>query len=448
MPSTPVKVFSSDYQLGYACLQLREDLKYYRNNPRFKGKKRSDLKKLISSGVSESILTTGMKLGGKVAGNLPTGSKVYSAASFAFNSVQKIPGLGASLRLAVGGSQALIKAAKKNIYRTYTVADIRQLVGHDKFVCNCRQTGQKIAVPTSSDPWADRKLTECDKSITWILMRKSSDNGLTYGLASLSIFALAVAPPIGATVGVASGAIAGARSIYRKVRAEAQRMRASNTSYHMDKPYSVSRIRGVSVMGGDFRTLPGSDADYSKVGIAKADTGELFIAPGKRAEWIEDNQRSSCHACNKAFAGCGLFVTVLGGESRHHCRVCGEIYCGECSDVVLPVLEPLNNSQQKRSVFSNNLEGEKTARYTAFDDQRVCVKCFNIAVEEHAKQRDYVTGPQRRAEQLIQSAGNACFRAEAVILAILQEDIDDAVATILSLQTDGPKYLVEQAQMK
>jgi hypothetical protein len=440
---------SPDYKLAEACLQLRASVAHYRKTyPHFKGKKRSAIKEIISSGVSEGTVKTGMKIAGKAASQIPTLSKAYSAASFAFNSVQKIPGVGPALRIAVGGSRALTKAAKKNIYGTYTVADIGQLVGHDKFVCTCRQTGEKIAVPTSSDPWADRKLTECDKSITWILMRKSSDNGLTYGLASLSILALAVAPPIGATVGIAGGAIAGAQSIYRKVRAEAKRMRASNTSYHMDKPYSVSRIRGVSVRGGDFRTLPGRDTDHSKVGIAKADTGELFITPGVKAEWIEDTKRLSCHACNKAFAGGGLFVTVLGGESRHHCRVCGEIYCGECSDVVLPVLEPLNNSQQKRSVFSKNPQREKTARYTAYEDQRVCVKCFNIAVEEHAKQRDYVTGPQRRAEQLIQSAGNACFRAEAVILAILQGDVDDAVATILSLQTDGAQYLVEQAQMK
>ena len=39
--------------------------------------------------------------------------------------------------------------------------------------------------------------------------------------------------------------------------------------------------------------------------------------------WIDDNSVSKCHNCRDSFS---LF------NRRHHCRLCGKIYCYTCSN--------------------------------------------------------------------------------------------------------------------
>ncbi|RHY70420.1 hypothetical protein DYB30_013682 [Aphanomyces astaci] len=43
-----------------------------------------------------------------------------------------------------------------------------------------------------------------------------------------------------------------------------------------------------------------------------------------RDDWVPDNPRRDCYVCRKTFH-------VL--RRKHHCRVCGEIVCGNCSSV-------------------------------------------------------------------------------------------------------------------
>ena len=44
--------------------------------------------------------------------------------------------------------------------------------------------------------------------------------------------------------------------------------------------------------------------------------------------WTDDNSVNSCHNCRNDF-------TFL--NRRHHCRLCGKIYCGICSDYYINV---------------------------------------------------------------------------------------------------------------
>lgn len=52
------------------------------------------------------------------------------------------------------------------------------------------------------------------------------------------------------------------------------------------------------------------------------------------AAWIADSLRTNCHACNV------LFTTTT---RKHHCRVCGEIFCDACTTRRRRVLNPLRD---------------------------------------------------------------------------------------------------------
>lgn len=54
---------------------------------------------------------------------------------------------------------------------------------------------------------------------------------------------------------------------------------------------------------------------------ANADVAKILA---KRV-WIQDTERSACHKCNASFH---IFLR------RHHCRLCGDIFCDACSSFV------------------------------------------------------------------------------------------------------------------
>lgn len=66
----------------------------------------------------------------------------------------------------------------------------------------------------------------------------------------------------------------------------------------------------------------------------------------KPFKWIDDNERDKCHnpVCNKTFIG---FIV-----RRHHCRICGEIFCNQCSSNLLP-LSAASNSMLKQWIKTN-----------------------------------------------------------------------------------------------
>jgi hypothetical protein len=43
----------------------------------------------------------------------------------------------------------------------------------------------------------------------------------------------------------------------------------------------------------------------------------------KEVDWVPDNRANECKACLSVF---GMFFR------RHHCRICGQVYCKNCSN--------------------------------------------------------------------------------------------------------------------
>ncbi len=58
-----------------------------------------------------------------------------------------------------------------------------------------------------------------------------------------------------------------------------------------------------------------------QIGQLKNQIAEV-VAPTGQAEWMPDSQATNCNNCYKVF-------TIL--NRRHHCRLCGKIFCNSCS---------------------------------------------------------------------------------------------------------------------
>ena len=92
----------------------------------------------------------------------------------------------------------------------------------------------------------------------------------------------------------------------------------------------------------------------------------------KPFKWIQDDQRTSCanKSCQKKFFG--VFIR------RHHCRICGEIFCDECSQNVLP-LDAASNDMVAKWIKSHKSHNKRKTNWmqsisaisssTALDDE-------------------------------------------------------------------------------
>ncbi|KAF6772552.1 hypothetical protein AHF37_06553 [Paragonimus kellicotti] len=59
-----------------------------------------------------------------------------------------------------------------------------------------------------------------------------------------------------------------------------------------------------------------------------ADQEPEAVTGSTAAEWVKDEQSTMCAECHTQF-------TVI--NRRHHCRVCGKVFCGSCSDYRAPI---------------------------------------------------------------------------------------------------------------
>ena len=91
----------------------------------------------------------------------------------------------------------------------------------------------------------------------------------------------------------------------------------------------------------------------------------------KPATWIPDAHIKQCYECNSVF---GMF------RRKHHCRVCGRVFCYECSKfrMIIPIcLESFIPNSPSWSIFTA-------------DEKRLCRNCC-LHVKKLQYHRDYLT---------------------------------------------------------
>jgi len=93
--------------------------------------------------------------------------------------------------------------------------------------------------------------------------------------------------------------------------------------------------------------------------------------PAFRARWIPDAQVKTCQ-----HPGCTAKMAML---SRHHCRLCGNMFCSTHSSHTMTIRDPLSSSSKGRT---NGVQHK----------QRVCDSCFS----EHSEQQAVAPGSRDR----------------------------------------------------
>ena len=86
-------------------------------------------------------------------------------------------------------------------------------------------------------------------------------------------------------------------------------------------------------------------------------------------KWTEDSSVVNCYNCESSF---NIY------NRRHHCRLCGRIFCYRCSDIFVIIPEELKISAMMPSSTINSKEKE-----------RICGKCF-IRIDEFNKLRSLI----------------------------------------------------------
>jgi len=85
--------------------------------------------------------------------------------------------------------------------------------------------------------------------------------------------------------------------------------------------------------------------------------------PSAKAKWIADNERNHCQlpGCGRAF---GVFTR------KHHCRLCGEIFCDEHSRREMPVERPLTQAGREPGGVRRNVRVCDSC-YESFNSQKI-----------------------------------------------------------------------------
>lgn len=90
----------------------------------------------------------------------------------------------------------------------------------------------------------------------------------------------------------------------------------------------------------------------------KMDNVNIQITP----KWIDDNSVTKCFECNKFFS----FLL-----RRHHCRICGRVFCYECSNFFTPSTDILNKHHKTPHNIMNIFNTQNNIR--------TCGGCFVIS---------------------------------------------------------------------
>jgi len=337
---------------------------------------------------------------------------------------------------AAGGTAAIgpaLIAAEFIWERSYTYGfkDLYSLVSNggaaaDLFPCNCskgKSVSGDIIEPFIEDG-KNQKRTVCDDAIAWIANRKYSDTALKAAIGTGAALAVAFAP-----AGIALTA-------------------STITAAALEQAYRTGRERWKRNHGGGPKEIEHFDTVSSFTAIGCTADGQRYFTPGKASYWVSD-----AHAKNCLYEGCTTKVQsrvwrlgYAGSSARHHCRVCGKIYCGEHGSAELPVLGPLSNSVKKNP--PSDLTGGEVETRNLVPNQRVCVDCWGNAAAIGLETHLYITGPERAAQALIDNAKPAsqgvqgCPRAQAALFCLFHGNLKHVLASLVA--RDGKDKVVSQ----
>ena len=92
----------------------------------------------------------------------------------------------------------------------------------------------------------------------------------------------------------------------------------------------------------------------------------IKIPKRKTSIWIPDHKVNCCFSCNERF-------NII--KRKHHCRLCGRIYCHSCTTYITNINELLISTTPPSDVFSSNYLYDKLGMNWWSADVRICKDC-------------------------------------------------------------------------
>ncbi len=114
-------------------------------------------------------------------------------------------------------------------------------------------------------------------------------------------------------------------------------------------------------------TLPRTDNGYPS-------TTPVVVSVKSKERWISDEERVMCVQCSTAFS---FF------ERRHHCRLCGEVFCNSCTSAVIDFKD---NTIKKCGLLAS--------WWYSLTAYRVCGRCFKSTASIATDRKISLTPPK------------------------------------------------------
>lgn len=177
---------------------------------------------------------------------------------------------------------------------------------------------------------------------------------------------------------------------------------------------------------------------------------EHYLTP-HNVKWENDQDTCSFPDCKTGQLGSrwNIFDGNTRKTSRHHCRLCGKVYCGEHCKIKVPMIAPLEKGHEQRGTSRFVNKKYKPIRNTKqhnipIPGQLICSKCL-IDIKETSEMdiKGYMDEKTLNAQNLIDCAlKHQCPRAQAALLVAFRGKCDDVIKAMFA--NDGATVLAKK----
>jgi len=127
------------------------------------------------------------------------------------------------------------------------------------------------------------------------------------------------------------------------------KVKAKSDIHLLNRYNSIQRFKGSINSASQFLHLPNLKNKVVS-SPSKFETNYYTISYRKaipKSEWKPDNSTNHCKICNKKFS----FI-----KRRHHCRLCGYIFCYSCCQRMVPlIIDDDNTNSEKVKKYLHNM---------------------------------------------------------------------------------------------
>lgn len=175
-----------------------------------------------------------------------------------------------------------------------------------------------------------------------------------------------------------------------------------------------------------------------------------YLTP-HNAKWQQDQDTCNFPDCQTGPLGSrwNIFDGNTRKTSRHHCRLCGKVYCGEHCKIKVPMIAPLEKGHEQRGNCRFVNKKYKSIRDTKqhnipIPGQLICSNCL-IDIKETSEMdiKGYMDEKTLNAQNLIDCAlKHQCPRAQAALLVAFQGNLLEAIKAMFV--NDGATVLAKK----